>query len=197
MDGLSRRCVLDPEYFDRQLQVDAVAEHRLLHDLCGIAVLSHQHVGGHVEERDPAAKAGKALGELATDRPAADDAQSRRQLGEGKDGLVGEITALVAARYGWGEGPGTGGDDRSAETESLAVDLDGIRGDKMTLTDKDVDSQIVKPLGAVVTTDTGPQSAHPLHDGTKISLARYLGPTKLLGGALGFVPGTSGADDSF
>jgi hypothetical protein len=133
----------------------------------------------------------------ATDRPAADDAQSRRQLGQGKDVLVGEIAALVAARYGWGKGPGTGGDDRPAEAEPLTVDLDGIRGDKATLTDKDVDSQIAKTLGAVVTTDSGSQPPHPFHDGAKIPLARHLGPAKVLGGASGFVPGTGRADDAF
>ena len=55
-------------------------------------------LGALVDDRDRRAEAGERLGQLATDRPGADDREPPGQLGQAEDGLVGEVARRLEAR---------------------------------------------------------------------------------------------------
>ncbi len=63
---------------DAELQIDAIVDHRLLHDGGRIGILARQHVVGPLEQRHAAAEPGEGLRQLAADRTGADDAEPRR-----------------------------------------------------------------------------------------------------------------------
>ena len=100
----------------------------------------------------------KALRQLATDRPGADDGQPARQFGQREYGLVG-VDSQLRAR------PGIGGSAARAPVaitarlncRRLAVDFDACRADERAVADEDIDAQLAESLGRVVMADAGAQ----------------------------------------
>ena len=68
------------------------------HDPRRVGVLAGQDVGARVDERHRRAEARERLGQLAADRPRADDREARGQLGQREDRLVGEVAGRLEAR---------------------------------------------------------------------------------------------------
>ena len=161
--GLRRR-FLDPCI---EGQLDAVAAKRPFDQGRGVRVLARQDTGQHVESRHPAAEPGEGLGELTADRAGADDGQPFGPLGQGEDGLVGQVAAAFEARYGRRLGAGAGGDHGPPEAQFAVAGGTGHRdraiGDKPSFAQVDVDAGIPESFGAVVPADLRADAAHALH----------------------------------
>ena len=96
-----------------------------------------------LDQRDPAPETGEGLGQFAPDRPGADDGQARRQFGERKYRLVGQVPGLGESRNGRGGGPGAGAEGGPGKEEPGAGHLDGIGTGKSPLPQVEVHSQFV------------------------------------------------------
>ena len=161
--GLGRR-FLDPR---AKGQLDAVAAKRPFDHGRRVRILARQDAGQHVEDRHPAAEPGEGLRELAADRAGADDGQPPGPLGQGEDGLVGQVAAALEARYRRRLGAGAGGDHGPPEAQ-LAVaggtgHGDRAIGEEASFAQVDVDAGIPEALGAVVPADLRADAAHALH----------------------------------
>jgi len=194
MNDLAARGVLDPLNSDPELQVDPISDHGLLDDPCRIGVFPDQHMGCHIEQGDLATESSESLGQLTPDRPAADDTEAARQLGQREDRFVGQKAAFLAPGNGGDEGSSSGRDDGSAKTQATSPNLDGVPGDEASLTDEHVDAQIAKATGAVMAADSSAQPPHSLHDGCEVSVANCLWPAESVGRGSSLVPCTRGTD---
>src|SRR5262249_57725475 len=110
-------------------------------DRGGVFVLPRPEVARPREQGHTAAEAGEALGQLATDRPAAEDAEARGKLGEREDRLVGQVSGLLEAGDGRGRSPGPGAEGRPDEAERAAGDLQRPRAGEPPRAEEDVDAE--------------------------------------------------------
>ena len=149
-------------------EAHAVSRQAVLHHFGGVRVFARKDMPGLFERRHRAAEAGEGLGHLAADRPGPDHGEARRQLGERKDGFVGQIARLgKAGNRGRGGAP-PGADGGAGEVQGCVADLERFRPGELSLADVDVDPQSTEALGGVDMADRRAQPAHPFHGDAEV-----------------------------
>ena len=149
-----------------------LAEHGFLQDRGRVSVLAVEEVRLVVQQKHLAPQSLEGLGQLAADRPAADDRQTRRALGQREHRLVGQETDLFQPRDGWSRRSPAGGDHSSLEAQRSAVDFHRAAAHEAAVTEEHIHPEIREPPNRVVMADAGPHTPHALHDGGEIDLRR-------------------------
>ncbi len=137
-----------------------------------VEVLPRKDPLRRLDEFHLSAETAETLGDLTADRAGADDSKPSGKLGEGKEILVCKVAGLLETRNRRNRRPRSGRDDSPGEAQLPAVDFHRLRRAKASLTDIDIDSELI-PIASrrVVVADLCADSAHPLHYHAKVDLS--------------------------
>ena len=161
---------LDPADLHALAQVDPVRDQRAAHDVDGGGIVPGQD-RAPLQDRHRRAEPAVRLGELAPDRPAADDDEVLGPFCEVEDRLVGEVRRLGEARHRRYRGPRARGEDRPARPDPrpVGLDLDPVPGEARLGLDHG-DAQALEALDAVVRGDAGDHAAEVVADVEEVDL---------------------------
>src|SRR5262245_15511512 len=156
------------QVFSAAEQFHAVANKRILHEPCGVAVLARQNAVRCLHEINIRPKAGKGLRHLTTKWAGADNAETLRQWGQRKKCFVCDVGNFVQTGNQRSSCPCARGNDRVLESEHAAADLYRVPADELSLADEHVYTQLTEADGGIVRAEFSAQTPHPFHGATKI-----------------------------
>ncbi|GMU92864.1 MAG: hypothetical protein AMXMBFR4_19220 [Candidatus Hydrogenedentota bacterium] len=119
-------------------------------------------------ERYPRAQSRKGLSHFATDRPGANDRETRGQFGEGKHGLIGEVSRFFQTLDGGRNGARAGGDKRPGKHKALPRHHHRVATVKSGLPEKDINTQLCEARHGIVVAKPCAKAPHTFHNRTKI-----------------------------
>ena len=174
VDGEAGPVVVDPLRRDTGVDANTFAGEHLGEQAAGLRLVRRQQTVGHLDDVDPAAEPGEGLGELGTDRTAAEHDQGLR-CGLGRDRFP--VRPERAVGKAWNRRDRRIGarveDDRPGRREFLVPDTDGVRAGDLRPAADEPAAGLLEPVdGDLVVPAGGGLGADALRDRAEVGLRR-------------------------